>query len=51
MKLDKIDIFRFLARSKVLECLIQSNKHKNPGFCIEILEIPQNLKQYLKHPV
>jgi len=42
---------RFLARSKVLECLIQSNKQKNPGFCIEILEIPKNLKQYLKHPV
>ena len=43
--------FRFLARRSVLQCLIQAHASKNPGACIDNLEIPRNLKQYLKHPV
>jgi len=42
---------RFLARKQVLETLIKANTGKNPGSCIDLLEIPRNVKQYLKHPI
>jgi len=42
---------RFLARRQVLKNLIQANAGKNPGSCIEKLEIPKNMQQYLQHPV
>jgi len=42
---------RFLARKQVLETLIKVNTGKNPGSCIDKLEIPRNMKQYIKHPV
>eukprot|EP00091_Calanus_sinicus_P000772 TRINITY_DN10709_c0_g1_i1.p1 TRINITY_DN10709_c0_g1~~TRINITY_DN10709_c0_g1_i1.p1 ORF type:complete len:211 (-),score=44.24 TRINITY_DN10709_c0_g1_i1:106-738(-) len=42
---------RFLARKQVLETVIHANVGKNPGSCIDLLEIPRNVKQYLKHPI
>jgi len=42
---------RFLARKQVMDTLIRANAGRNPGVCIDKLEIPRNMQQYLKHPV
>jgi hypothetical protein len=47
----KIIIYRFHARKQVLETMMKANVGNNPGSCIDKLQIPRNMQQYLKNPI
>ena len=47
----KANYFRFLARKQVLDTLMNANVGNNPGSCIDKLQIPRNMQQYLKYPI
>ena len=46
-----ISCCRFLARKRVVQSLMEGSVGKNPGSRLKELEIPVNLKQYIRHPV